>query len=117
MSTCITFVFSQLDEGVRRREWDPWAAGNGLVLNTGNGCLYKGKVEVFYRSKRNITFSVPHLDEEMTELIRLALAFWVRFGGRPEASAEVRVLINQAFMVANPVSGPGMDANGIRVRP
>lgn len=105
MSTSVYITFDQRDEGVRRDDFDAWARPNGLVFPAPHSVVYrKGpEIEVDYHSKRAVTFSTFYMGDKMPELIRLALAFWGRFGGRMQAAPEVMVAINQAFLAMNPV--------------
>jgi hypothetical protein len=98
----IRFGFHQLDEGVRRNAWDPWAKASGLRVNNlvagKRGLVYrKRSIEVTYETKRFIRFAVPYGSDQLDELIRLALSFWQRFGGDMDAPPEVRVAVFAAF--------------------
>jgi hypothetical protein len=108
MSSIITLTWDPLNEGVRRRDWDPFCQQHSLELNLGNGAWYAGsgdgRVEVTYLTKRSITFRCG-TDAGWPLATRLALTLLRCFGGAMAASPEITALLAQGFSVADRLCG------------
>ena len=103
MSTAVHITIEPGSEAAELDAWRAWAAPNGLVEGPGWGPWRKGpEIEADY-SARGVTFSTFYMGDQTAEVIRLALAFWLRFGGQMDAPPEVKIPIHQAFLAMNPV--------------
>lgn len=86
------------------KQFDAWAAAAGFTMPaTEHSKVWrKGEVELDrHPSLRIITFSTSYLGAETTAMIRLALDFWLHFGGNMQASIEIRIAIHRALFASS----------------
>lgn len=85
--------------GIRRREWDQFCADHGLIPRSpADNTWYSGQVEVNRFSRHHVSFSTYRLGEAMPDVVKLAVACWLRFGGYLSMDDELRNIL--AFKAA-----------------
>jgi hypothetical protein len=99
MSSSVSFRFEVLDQGVPAEDWEAFCEAQHLVLNPGNGLYWLNpEVSAERDGRLYVSFSTYYMSESMTEVVRLAMLFWHRFGGSMSAAPELVALIAGAHL-------------------